>query len=130
MLTSTQPSLAQARFQGLRLGLLSGILAVSLVTGCGQLARFGIGTTPIQQVVDNPPAYTNVTVRGQVVNTLGILGQGVYELKDDTGSLWVITGERGMPAISSTVTVRGEAAEGITLSGRNFGVTLTEKERF
>ncbi|MGF1574491.1 MAG: hypothetical protein ACFCU9_00895 [Cyanophyceae cyanobacterium] len=131
MLSSTRlsntPLSMQTPLKWLLPGMLAGIL---LLGGCGQLARFGLGNTPIQSVVSNPSAHTTVTVRGQVVNTLGILGQGFYELQDETGSLWVITGGQGMPVVNSTVTVRGTAAEGITISGRNFGVTLTEQERF
>ena len=127
----TQPKVSQHNLGSPLKWLLPGMLAgILLLGGCGQLARFGLGNTPIQSVVSNPSAHTTVTVKGEVVNTLGILGQGVYELQDETGSLWVITGERGMPVVNSTVTVRGTAAEGITISGRNFGVTLTEQERF
>lgn len=112
--------------------ILASVLLVGTLglAGCGPLARFGIGSTPIQTVVNNPAAHRNVTVRGQVVNTLGILGQGLYEVQDNTGSIWVVTGGQGMPLVNSSVTVRGEAAEGITISGRNFAVTINEKERF
>ncbi|MGQ9836823.1 MAG: hypothetical protein ACUVRV_02355 [Cyanobacteriota bacterium] len=116
-----------------RQGSLVLLLCLSLVlggaTGCGQLARLGIGTTPIATVAQNPSQHSNVWIRGQVVNQVGVFGQGVYELKDSTGSTWVIT-ERGIPAMNSTVTVRGKAQEGITLGGRSFGISLLEAERY
>ena len=106
------------------------LLCVSLaLAGCGPLARLGIGTTPIAQIEQNPARYTNVYVRGRVVNQIGVFGQGVYEIQDNSGSLWVIT-DRGLPAMNSTVTVRGKAQEGIVLGGRSFGVSLVEAERF
>ncbi len=116
--------------QSFRSGSLVILLCLSLaLTGCGQLARLGIGTTPIATVEQNPSRYTNVYVRGRVVNQVGVFGQGVYELQDNSGSIWVIT-DKGIPAMNSTVTVRGKAQEGITVGGRSFGVSLVEAERY
>jgi uncharacterized protein YdeI (BOF family) len=121
--------------QSFRSGSLVLLLCLSLVlagaTGCGQLARLGIGTTPIATVASNPAQYTDadVLIRGQVVNQVGVFGQGVYELQDNSGSIWVIT-DKGIPAMNSTVTVRGKAQEGITVGGRSFGVSLVEAQRY
>ncbi len=116
--------------QSFRGGSLVFWLCLSLaLTGCGPLARLGIGTTPIAQIEQNPSRYTNVYVRGRVVKQIGVFGQGVYEIQDSSGSLWVIT-DKGLPAMNSTVTVRGKAQEGIVLGGRSFGVSLVEAERF
>lgn len=116
--------------QSFRGGSLVLLFCASLaLTGCGPLARLGIGTTPIAQIEQNPFRYTNVYVRGRVVNQIGVFGQGVYEIQDSSGSLWVIT-DKGLPAMNSTVTVRGKAQEGIVLGGRSFGVSLVEAERF
>ncbi|MEN9202545.1 MAG: hypothetical protein Q6K80_03380 [Thermostichus sp. DG_1_6_bins_120] len=104
-------------------------LALGGATGCGQLARLGIGTTPIATVARDPAQHTNVWIRGQVVNQLGAFGQGIYQLRDNSGSIWVIT-DKGIPAMNSTVTVRGKAQEGITVGGRTFGVSLLEEERY
>lgn len=104
-------------------------LVLGGVTGCGQLARLGIGTTPIATVAENPSQHSNVWIRGRVMNQVGVFGQGVYELQDNSGSIWVIT-DKGLPAMNSTVTVRGRAQEGITVGGRSFGVSLVEVERY
>ncbi|MCJ2542479.1 hypothetical protein [Thermostichus vulcanus] len=119
--------------QRVRQGSLALLLGLGLVlggaSGCGQLARLGVGTTPIATVAQNPSQHSNVWIRGQVVNQVGVFGQGVYELQDSSGSIWVIT-DKGIPAMNSTVTVRGKAQEGITVGGRSFGVSLTEVERY
>jgi len=116
--------------QSFRGGSLALLLGLSLaLAGCGQLARLGIGTTPIATVEQNPSRYTDVYIRGRVVNQIGVFGQGVYEIQDNSGSLWVIT-DKGLPAMNSTVTVRGKAQEGIVVGGRSFGVSLVEAERF
>ncbi|KGF72063.1 hypothetical protein DO97_13225 [Neosynechococcus sphagnicola sy1] len=101
--------------------------SVSLI-GCTQLARFGIGTTPISQIVSNPSQYQNATIRGKVINQIGVLGRGAYEIQDNSASVWVVT-QSGMPPINSTVTVRGRASEGISIGGLSIAVTLTEQER-
>ena len=111
-------------------GSLVFLLCLSLaLAGCGPLARLGIGTTPIATVEQNPSRYTDVYVRGRVVNQIGVFGQGVYEIQDHSGSLWVLT-DKGLPAMNSTITVRGKVQEGILLAGRRFGVSLVEVERF
>lgn len=100
------------------------------LSSCNQLTRFGIGTTPIAQVVADPNQYQDVTVRGEVINKFSIIGNGAYEIRgQDEATLWVITNS-GTPPVGQTVTVRGRAAEGLSLGGRNFGVTLSEQERF
>ena len=105
-------------------------LATLGLSGCNQLTRFGIGTTPIQNVVADPSQYEDVTVRGEVINKFSIVGNGAYELQgQDGGTLWVIT-NAGTPPVGQQVTVRGQAAEGISIGGRNFGVTISEQERF
>jgi len=107
------------------------LLSTSAVVlgGCNQMARFGIGTTPIEKILSNPSKFSEVTVRGQVVKKLGVLGKGVYEVKDRTGSVFVITGS-GMPEMDAQVTVRGRVSEGVSLGGNNFAVTISEEERF
>jgi hypothetical protein len=111
-------------------GYLCGGLLLTSLTGCDQAARIGIGTTPINQVLREPAKYQQtVIVRGQVVNQLGILGQGGYELKDDSGSIWVFT-RSGIPTINSTVTIKGRVIEGVSIAGQNFAVTITEEQRF
>ncbi len=119
--------------QRLRQGSLALLLGLGLllgaVSGCSQLARLGIGTTPIATVTENPTRHSDVWIRGKVVNQVGVFGQGVYELQDTSGSIWVITNQ-GIPAMNSTVTVRGKAQEGIVIGGRRFGVSLVEVERY
>jgi hypothetical protein len=107
----------------------SSIVSMSLLLeGCNQLEQFGIGTTPINDVTQNPDPKQVVTVRGDVVNEIGILGQGAYQIKDSTGSIWVLT-KSGLPKRNSTVTVKGRATQGATFAGINVAVTLAEEER-
>lgn len=106
----------------------AGIAVLGGLSGCNQLTQLGIGVTPIRQVVENPSQHPHVTVRGTVGDQIGLWGRGAYELKDDSGSVWVLT-QSGMPTKASTLVVKGSAAEGVAFLGQNLGVTLTEKER-
>ncbi|MDX2271615.1 MAG: hypothetical protein NW237_06645 [Cyanobacteriota bacterium] len=120
-------SLIRSSSRQIVLLLLCVVLGIGSV-GCAPLARLGLGVTEISTVVNNPANYPQVTIRGKVVNQIGIFGQGAYELQDDSGSIWVIT-TTGIPAIDSTVTVQGKASEGLAIAGRNVGVTLAETKR-
>jgi hypothetical protein len=124
-------NIAMASPQAWSTALLISVTVSSIsLTGCTQLTRFGIGVTPIRQVVANPSQYTNVTVRGKVTQEFSLLGKGAYQLEDSEGaSLWVIT-TIGTPPLDSRVTVRGRAAEGFSFGGQNFAVTIDEAERF
>ncbi|MCS6812331.1 MAG: hypothetical protein NZ772_01965 [Cyanobacteria bacterium] len=110
------------------LSMLLSIGTIGLV-GCNQLAKIGVGTTPIEKIVSNPSKYTEVTVRGKVVNRIGILGRGAYEVKDNSGSVWVISGAGDLPAVDATVTVKGTVSQGVSIGDKNLAITITEKQR-
>ncbi len=110
---------------------LSILLSISLLglVGCNQLAKVGVGTTAIQKITANPSQYTNVTIRGKVVNRVGILGRGAYEVKDSSGSVWVLTNSGDMPAVDATVTVKGTVSQGVSFGNQNLAVTVKETQR-
>lgn len=70
-----------------------------------------------------------VTLSGTVDETitLPILGVGVYQLNDGTGTIWVkpkeMTAEKG-----DHVRVTGTIRVGLTISGRSFGLILIESK--
>jgi len=100
----------------------------NLLTSCDIASRIGIGTTPIGKVAQSPTAYKEATVRGKVTNQFSALGKGAYELKDDTGSMYIWT-TKGMPTMNSSITVKGQTQEGFVFAGQNFAVSLIEVER-
>lgn len=110
--------------------MLLSIGAIGLV-GCNQLAKVGLGTTPIEKIVSNPSKYTEVTIRGKVVNRIGILGRGAYEVKDNSGSgsVWVLSSAGDLPAVDTTVTVKGTVSQGVSIGDKNLAITITEKQR-
>ncbi len=97
--------------------------------GCGQLARLGIGDTPIAQVTSNPSQHPEVTIHGQVVNLVSLFGQGAYDVRDNSGDIWVVAAH-GVPALNTTVTVEGTPLQGLSLGSQTVGVALKEVRRF
>lgn len=126
------------RWQPDRRRLVTGLLGVSLwlgvgsigLSGCHQLAQIGIGTTAIADLERDPQLQNDdIYIRGNVENQLGIFGQGAYQVKDNTGSIWVM-GKSDLPDLGSNVTVRGTVRAGLTIGDRRLGVTLDEIERW
>ena len=103
---------------------LSAILAATLLlTGCPN-------KTTISEITADPGKYQNkeVGLIGTVTDSYGILGNGVYELDDGTGRIWVTT-TRGVPARGSRIGVSGRAYTGLQFGGRNYGLGLKEENR-
>ena len=86
--------------------------------------------TTINKINSDPARYRGkeILVVGTVTNSFGALGQGVYELSDETGKIWVIT-QRGVPSKGARVGAVGRYINGITFSGRNLGSGLEETDR-
>lgn len=106
-------------------GLVSVLLLVSamLLTACPE-------QTTINQINGDPARYRGkeVLIVGTVINSFGALGQGAYELSDDTGKIWVVT-QRGVPTKGARVGAVGKYINGINWSGRSFGAALQETDR-
>lgn len=103
---------------------LSAIIAAALaLTACPK-------KTTISQINADPGKYQNkeVGLIGTVTDSYGVLGNGVYELDDGTGRIWVLT-TRGVPARGSRVGASGRVYSGLQFGGRNFGVGLREEKR-
>jgi len=94
-----------------------------LLTACPQ-------ETTIARLNAEPGRYYNkeIALRGTVTNSFGALGQGVYELSDETGRIMVIT-DRGVPGRGARIQVAGKYINGVTWGGRNYGSVLREMGR-
>lgn len=106
-------------------------LAVLLPTLCALLTLAGCaGVTPIGQLLDNPARYDGKTVRveGEVKESAGGLGLGAYQVKDESGTLTVVSEKGGPPRTGSKVGVKGRFEALITLGSRSLAV-LREESR-
>ena len=88
-------------------------------------------TTPIQKLLNDPASYDGKTVRiaGEVQQSAGALGFGAYEVKDETGTIPVVSKGGGAPTRGSRVGVEGTFRAAYTLGIRS-GAVLVESRRF
>lgn len=91
------------RGSGRRLAPVPLVAAASLLFG-GCRHTLEIGT-----LLDHPHRYAGHTVQveGTVVRSAGALGYGAYQVDDGTGSLLVVSDERGAPRAGARVRVVG-----------------------
>src|SRR5574340_362857 len=108
------------RFDMKTKSLLLVIAALLLLTACG--------TVKIGRINADPGHWANRTVRveGTVTNAMGVLGTGGYQVRDDTGSIYVISGT-GVPAKGARVKVTGRVMSGANVFGRSFGTAIREQ---
>jgi hypothetical protein len=86
--------------------------------------------TSINQVNGDPARYRGkeILIVGTVTRSFGALGQGAYELSDETGKIWVLT-RRGAPTKGARVGAVGRYINGAVWNGRNYGSALQETDR-
>lgn len=98
--------------------------ALVVLAGCASV-------TPIGELLDNPSRYDGKTVRiqGEVTGGAGALGRGAYQVRDDTGTLAVLSEEGNAPRTGSRIGVKGKFQALFTLGARSLAV-LREQSRF
>ncbi len=106
------------------LGCILLSMAVLLLVGCPPRVS-------IRDINRDPGRYSNrdISVGGRVSNSFGALGNGVYEIDDGTGTMWVYSQGYGVPSSGTKVGVTGRISQGFSFGGRTFAVILRETER-
>ena len=97
------------RFGYHRLTLLALMGTVLFMTSCEEKT--------INQIMADPQRYANreVSIVGKVVKSYSVMGNGVYQVDDGTGKLWVVS-KTGVPREGARVAVKGKIRDGY-----NFG---------
>jgi membrane protein implicated in regulation of membrane protease activity len=95
------------------------LLCALLVSACA---------TSVGRVTADPSRYINrqVTISGRVVDSVSVLGRGIYRVQDGGDSLWVVSNQ-GVPREGARVRVRGRIQDGFDVSifgGRNLPAGL------
>ncbi len=100
------------------------LVALIAVAGCK-------GTTPIKEILDDPARFGTETVRiaGDVTESVGVLGSGVYQVDDGTGTITVISKAGGVPRQGAKVGVEGTVKPAFTLGSRTLTVLMEERRR-
>jgi hypothetical protein len=93
------------------------------------LATAACGSVRINRINADPGQFRNrtVSVTGRVVNAVGVLGTGGYQVDDGTGRLYVIS-RTGVPAKGTKVKVTGTVVSGVNVFGTSVGTALREHE--
>lgn len=97
--------------------------ALFLLAGCASI-------TPIGRLLDDPSHYDGKTVRikGEVKGSAGGLGVGAYQVKDETGTLTVVSEGGGPPRTGAKIGVKGTFQALLTLGSKSLAV-LREQSR-
>ena len=74
-------------------------------------------------------AGKDVTVAGHVSDSYGALGNGVFQIDDGSGRIWIYSQNHGVPGNGAKVVVSGRIEQGFSFGGRTFGVILREMSR-
>lgn len=103
---------------------LSLFVALLVLSGCASV-------TPIRDLLDDPSRYDGKTVRirGEVKGSAGGLGLGAYEVKDQTGTLTVVSDKSEPPRSGAKVGVKGKFEALFNVGFKSLAV-LREEDRF
>ena len=107
-------------------GLVKGALGLSTML---VFATCNTKTTSIKQLLSDPGKYDGKTVQiaGQVEQSIGALGFGAYEVKDQTGTIPVVTQGGGAPSRGAEVGVEGTFRAAYTLGTQSRAVVVEKK---
>jgi hypothetical protein len=100
---------------------LAPLSLIVLLSACGSIK--------IARINADPSRYANrtVTVTGKVVNSVGVLGTGGYQLEDNTGRIYVLS-RSGVPSRGSVVKVTGTVSPGVQVLGNPVGIAIKEQQ--
>src|SRR5262250_1348922 len=110
--------------KGIRFVLAATILAMMvLAAGCPTQSS-------IADINRDPGHFAgkDVRIQGTVSDAFGALGNGVFQIDDGSGRLWVFSQNYGVPGNGTKVSVTGRIEQGFAFGGRNFGVVLRQTE--
>jgi hypothetical protein len=102
------------------MGAVLGILVASLI-GCPT-------RTSIADINKDPGRYAgkDVTIAGRASSSSGAIGNGIFQIDDGSGHMWVLSQSFGVPSDGSKVAVTGRIQQGFSFGGRSFAVVLKE----
>ena len=87
--------------------------------------------TEIGDITADPGNFLNkeVNVAGEVTQSIGFMGKGIYQVDDGTGRLWVLVNDRGVPSKGAMVGVKGRVTPTVTFMGVNYATVMRETDR-
>lgn len=109
----------------------TGKIALAITLAAGIMLLAGCPTqTSIADINRDPGRFSgkDVSIHGVVSDSFGAMGNGVFQLDDGTGRMWVYSQNFGVPGNGNKISVTGRVQQGLAVGGRNFGVILRQTE--
>lgn len=97
------------------------MLGVLCLVGCPTHASIG-------DITRDPGHFAGqeVTISGQASDTFGGFGNGIFQVDDGTGRIWVFSQNFGVPGNGNKVSVTGQVQQGFSFGGKSYGVILRQ----
>lgn len=107
------------------------VLCVLLLSFAGLLLVGCPRRESIAKINQDPGRFSGkeISIAGRVTDSFGAMGSGVFQIDDDTGTMWVFSERFGVPASGAKLAVVGRIEQGFAFGGRNFAIILRETER-
>ncbi|HKV51366.1 MAG TPA: hypothetical protein VJO52_09215 [Gemmatimonadaceae bacterium] len=98
---------------------------IALLSACAS-------TTPIGHLLDDPGRYDGKSVRiqGVVKGSAGAFGVGTYQVRDNTGTLTVVSENNGAPREGDKIDVQGIFQALFTLGAQSLAVLREQSRSF
>jgi hypothetical protein len=102
--------------------------SVALIVICSLILAGCPTRTSIEKINRDPARFANreVTIAGQVTNSFGALGSGVFQVDDGSGTMWVFSQNYGVPGNGAKVAVTGVISQGFSFGGRTFAIVMKQ----
>jgi hypothetical protein len=107
---------------------------IALAVAAGLLAMTILGCpsrTSIGHITKNPGNFAGreITIAGRVKRSVGAIGNGIFQIDDGSGRIWVYSQGLGVPSSGSKAAITGYIQQGISFGGRSFAVVMKETRR-
>jgi hypothetical protein len=109
-------------FSGYR-GIFWSLLISIGLFGCNALERlsFAFPNALTLNQLSETSEGTVIYIKGQVTDNVPFLGQGAYQLQDNTGYVWVVT-DQPLPQVGEEIMLKGQVEyESIPVSDQDLG---------
>lgn len=105
-------------------------LCVLLVSAAGLLLAGCPSRESVAKINQDPARFAGkeISIAGQVTDSFGAAGTGVFQIDDGTGTMWVFSKGYGVPGGGAKVAVTGVIQQGFAFGGRNFATILRETQ--
>jgi hypothetical protein len=106
------------------------LLCVLLVSAAGLLLAGCPARESVAKINQDPARFAGkeISIAGQVTDSFGAAGTGVFQIDDGTGTMWVFSKGYGVPGGGAKVAVTGVIQQGFAFGGRNFATILRETQ--